>query len=104
MNANEQMISAALAALPPQEVSVDVLLEKYAKGAERGIEDVQARVAHALAELEAPGIREAMRDDFLWAQQNGFVPAGRIASAAGTGMKATLMNCFVQPVGDSVTG
>ena len=30
------------------------------------------------------------------------VPAGRIASAAGTPLGATLINCFVQPVGDSI--
>jgi ribonucleoside-diphosphate reductase alpha chain len=30
------------------------------------------------------------------------VPAGRIQSAAGTPLAATLINCFVQPVGDSI--
>ena len=37
-----------------------------------------------------------------WAQENGFIPAGRINSAAGTDLQATLINCFVQPVGDSI--
>jgi len=39
---------------------------------------------------------------FLQVQQRGFVPAGRINSAAGTELTATLINCFVQPVGDSI--
>jgi ribonucleoside-diphosphate reductase alpha chain len=33
----------------------------------------------------------------------GFIPAGRIMSACGSGLDATLINCFVQPVGDSVS-
>jgi ribonucleoside-diphosphate reductase alpha chain len=101
MNANEKMIGTTL---PPQEVSVDVLMEKYAKGDEQGIGDVQARVARALAAYELPELRAEMEQRFLWAQQAGFVPAGRINSAVGMELKATLMNCFVQPVGDSVTG
>jgi ribonucleoside-diphosphate reductase alpha chain len=39
---------------------------------------------------------------FLLALQQGFLPAGRIQSAAGTDLAATLINCFVQPVGDSI--
>jgi ribonucleoside-diphosphate reductase alpha chain len=101
MNANEKMFDSPLS---PQEVSVDVLKEKYAKGAETGIRDVQARVARALAACEAPALQAEMEQRFLWAQSAGFVPAGRINSAVGMELKATLMNCFVQPVGDSVTG
>ena len=36
-------------AIPPQQVSTDVLLEKYAKGDEQSIEAVRRRVARALA-------------------------------------------------------
>ena len=88
--------------LPPQDISVEVLLEKYAKGDEKDLHDVRARVARAIAQVEAPEQREAWAARFLDALQNGFVPAGRINSAAGTELSATLINCFVQPVGDSI--
>ena len=91
-------------ALPAQEVSLDVLREKYAKGEETSIADVRRRVARALAALEPEERRAACEARFLWAQEQGFVPAGRINSAAGLGLRATLINCFVQPVGDSISG
>ncbi|MGE0387960.1 MAG: adenosylcobalamin-dependent ribonucleoside-diphosphate reductase [Gammaproteobacteria bacterium] len=87
-------------ALPPQAVSVDVLREKYTRGAERSVDEVRARVARAAASVETdPGRWESV---FLEAQRAGFIPAGRIASAAGTDLAATLINCFVQPIGDSI--
>jgi ribonucleoside-diphosphate reductase alpha chain len=94
--------AAPAGGLPPQDISVEVLLEKYAKGDEKDLHDVRARVAQALAQAEAPDQREAWAARFLEALQNGFVPAGRINSAAGTELSATLINCFVQPVGDSI--
>ncbi|MBS0325736.1 MAG: ribonucleoside-diphosphate reductase, adenosylcobalamin-dependent [Proteobacteria bacterium] len=91
-------------ALSPQLISTEVLLEKYAKGDERTIEDVRRRVARALAAIEAPAARAAWEEAFYVAQERGFVLGGRIASAAGTDLEATLINCFVQPVGDSISG
>ncbi|WP_416758685.1 ribonucleotide reductase N-terminal alpha domain-containing protein [Roseateles sp. So40a] len=88
--------------LPPQDISAEVLLEKYAKDGERSLEEVRARVARALAAAESPEQRAHWEARFLEAQRRGFVPAGRIASAAGTGLSATLINCFVQPVGDAI--
>src|SRR5687768_11760314 len=93
--------SAALA-LPAQAISEEVLREKYAKGDERSIDDVRRRVAHALAQAETPPARANWEARFLGALQDGFVPAGRINSAAGTALSATLINCFVQPVGDAI--
>ena len=86
-----------------QEISGEVLLEKYAKGNEQDVHDVRARVARALAAVEAEDKRAHWEKLFLEAQETGFVPAGRINSAAGTDLQATLINCFVQPVGDSIS-
>ncbi|MFO1340246.1 MAG: adenosylcobalamin-dependent ribonucleoside-diphosphate reductase, partial [Burkholderiaceae bacterium] len=94
--------TAARAPLPPQPISAEVLVEKYAKGDEQTVDEVRARVARALAANEAPEQRALWEQRFLDAQRRGFVPAGRINSAAGTDLTATLINCFVQPVGDSI--
>ena len=88
--------------LPEQEISAEVLVEKYAKGKETNVHDVRKRVAYALAQVEGEKDRPQWEARFLWAQENGFIPAGRINSAAGTDLQATLINCFVQPVGDSI--
>jgi ribonucleoside-diphosphate reductase alpha chain len=93
---------AARGAPPIQAISEEVLLEKYAKGDERNIDDVRRRVAHAIALAEAPEQRTAWGARFLETLREGFIPAGRINSAAGTELEATLINCFVQPVGDSI--
>jgi ribonucleoside-diphosphate reductase alpha chain len=91
----------SLLSLPAQQVSLDVLLEKYAKGDEQTVEQVRRRVAKALAAAESdPAKWEPV---FFEALENGFIPGGRINSAAGTQLAATLINCFVQPVGDSVS-
>jgi len=88
-------------AMPPQQVTLDVLLEKYAKGGEKNVEDVRRRVARALAAVEKdPAHWEPV---FYAALESGFIPGGRVNSAAGTSLQATLINCFVQPVGDSVS-
>ncbi len=85
-----------------QRISQDVILEKYSKGKERRVVEIFRRVASALSRVEedAPKWERA----FFEALEAGFVPAGRIWSAAGTDIKATLINCFVQPVGDAMTG
>ncbi|HEU4620657.1 MAG TPA: ribonucleotide reductase N-terminal alpha domain-containing protein, partial [Burkholderiaceae bacterium] len=88
--------------LAPQDVSRDVLIEKYAKDGETTIDEVRRRVAHALAAQEREPERWA--EAFYQAQVDGFIAGGRINSAAGTTLQATLINCFVQPVADSVSG
>jgi ribonucleoside-diphosphate reductase alpha chain len=99
---SESTTQRTIVALPEQAISHEVLLEKYAKGDERNVDDVRARVARALASVEAPALRALWEARFFDAQRAGFIPAGRIDSAAGTALGATLINCFVQPVGDSI--
>ncbi len=102
MNQKTPERTRPLLALAPQQISEEVLLEKYGKGNEKTILDVNQRVARALAAVEAPEHQKQWEAKFLQALQNGFLPAGRIQSAAGTNLSATLINCFVQPVGDSI--
>jgi ribonucleoside-diphosphate reductase alpha chain len=88
--------------LEAQSISIDVLQEKYAKGDESRIDEVRERVAHGLAQAEDnPRYWGPVYYD---AQHQGVVLAGRINSVTGTSIEATAINCFVQPVADSVSG
>jgi len=78
--------------LEPQEICTDTFLEKYAKGGEKEISVLQRRVARALAEKETD--KEYWTEMFFQAQVDGFIPGGRINSAAGTGSESTYLNCF----------
>ena len=88
----------------PQDVSVDVLMEKYVKGTETSAQEIFARVAKAIAANEKPALRDKWEAKFLANMHAGAVGAGRIMSSAGSGIQATLINCFVQPVGDAIRG
>jgi len=92
------------AAAMTQEISTEVLLEKYAEPGEHSVQDVRRRVARGLAKAENTEQCAHWEEVFFRAQEDGFVPAGRINSAAGLKNQATLINCFVQPVGDSISG
>ncbi len=88
--------------MKPEPISIDTLRRKYAAPGETDADAVRRRVARALAAGERdPGYWERA---FLGVQEAGFIPAGRINAAVGTELKATLVNCFVQPVGDSISG
>jgi len=100
---NESALGAPAITLTEQEISRDTLIEKYAKGKETSITEVRHRVARALAQAEPEEQRALWEKRFLQAQEDGFIPAGRINSAAGVQLQATLINCFVQPVGDSIS-
>jgi ribonucleoside-diphosphate reductase alpha chain len=87
-----------------QPISQDVLAEKYLKPGENGVEDIYRRVARALASVEKDDLRAEWEQKFLDNLHAGAIGAGRIMSAAGTTIQATLINCFVQPVGDCIQG
>lgn len=90
--------------LPVQTICEDVLREKYLKPGETCADDVLRRVAKALASVEAPTLQAKYEALFLHNLRDGAIGAGRIMSAAGTSIQATLINCFVQPVGDCIQG
>ena len=90
--------------LPTQPISDDVLREKYLKPGESSIEELYDRVAKALASVEAEPARARHEKAFRQNLEAGAIGAGRIMSAAGTDIQATLINCFVQPVGDCIQG
>ena len=95
---------AVRAPLAVQPITRDVLQEKYLKEGEQDVDELFARVAAALASVEAQGRRAAWQAKFHANLRRGAIGAGRIMSAAGTGLHATLINCFVQPVGDCIQG
>ncbi|NKE65786.1 adenosylcobalamin-dependent ribonucleoside-diphosphate reductase [Ramlibacter sp. RBP-2] len=95
---------AARGLLAVQPITRDVLQEKYLKEGEQDVEDLFARVARALASVEAEDRRDAWQAKFHENLGRGAIGAGRIMSAAGTDLHATLINCFVQPVGDCIQG
>lgn len=84
--------------LPAQDLCAHVFKEKYAAPGETTMLQVQQRVAKALATTPE------MEQLFLQTQIDGFIPAGRINSAAGMDRVATMINCFVQPIADTMTG
>jgi len=99
-----EKISRPPEAVATQPISFDVLKEKYLKAGETGIDDVYLRVARALASAEPEALRAKYEALFLENLYAGAIGAGRIMSAAGTSIQATLINCFVQPVGDCIQG
>ncbi len=97
-------LKSAPSAIGQQPITLDVLKEKYLKEGETSEADIYRRVARALASVEAEADRALWEQRFFDNLQAGAIGAGRIMSAAGTSIQATLINCFVQPVGDCIQG
>jgi ribonucleoside-diphosphate reductase alpha chain len=72
-----------------QEASLDIWSSKYqlktktGEAVDKDIDATYERVARALAEVENKSVRTRHMKDFIWALQNGAIPAGRITSNAG---------------------
>ena len=94
----------AMTSLNTQPISQDVLAEKYLATGEQTAEDLFRRVSKALADQEKPELRAEWAEKFFQNMQAGAIGAGRIMAAAGLDTKATLINCFVQPVADATNG
>ena len=82
---------------------------RFAPSEGQGDEDftaTAARVARAVADVEAPDLRETWRARFFDAVRDfRFIPAGRVLAGAGTGRSVTLFNCFVMgTIPDSLGG
>lgn len=104
-----------------QQITTDVLLEKYAKDQETTEDEIFKRVAKGISlneadkyvertfELDGVILTKSVYERDYWEKvfydnmKQGAVGAGRIMSAAGTNVDATLVNCFTQVVGDSIT-
>lgn len=82
----------------PQDFCKKVLLDKYAQKGERDVTDIRERVAHALA------VDPAKRQKFIRLQEAGFVLGDQINTSAGTKQMASMVDSFVEPVGDAFTG
>jgi len=101
---NPEILAHSVPAVSMQPISIDVLKEKYLKAGETTVSDLFARVAKALASVESADVRVDFEKLFRCNLEAGAIGAGRIMSAAGSGIDATLINCFVQPVGDCIQG
>lgn len=76
-------------------ISQAILAEKYLKGDESSVDELFHRVAKGIAQAEkTPAGIEKWTTEFVSMMYSGAIGAGRIMSAAGTNIKATLINCF----------
>ncbi len=96
------MVKLESDALPP--ISDLVLADRYLAAGETTCNQVFERVASALAAIEPPARRGKVARQFYANMLRGTIGAGRIMANAGTGRNATMINCFVHPIGSPSTG
>ncbi len=100
--------------VPMQNTSLDIWDTKYrlktkdGEPVDQDIQDTYARVAEALISSERDNLKQYWREKFIWALQNGAIPAGRIVSNAGAlehKPATSTINCTVScTVPDSMAG
>ncbi|PKM05335.1 MAG: ribonucleoside-diphosphate reductase, adenosylcobalamin-dependent [Gammaproteobacteria bacterium HGW-Gammaproteobacteria-6] len=98
--------------IPMQPASLDIWDTKYrlktkdAVAIDKTVDETYQRVARAIADVEAPDVREHWYEQFLWALRHGAIPAGRITSNAGAlehKPATSTINCTVSAtIGDSM--
>jgi len=93
-------IVIAPATLGLQPLSQETLQRKYLVNGPTTQDQLNVTVANAIAAREANS--EFWAKKFVWLLESGFCGGGRIMASAGRNVLATLINCFVQPVGDSM--
>lgn len=87
---HEKRTANAITKLPLQETSLDIWDQKYrlktkdGQSVDQSVQHTYRRVAQALAEVErTEEERQTWYGEFLWALEQGAIPAGRITSNAG---------------------
>ncbi|WP_276968521.1 ribonucleotide reductase N-terminal alpha domain-containing protein, partial [Metallibacterium scheffleri] len=104
MQVATQELPAGCAGMELQPASQDIWDKKYrlktmdGTAVDATVRDSFARVARAIADVEPKDRRQAVFKSFLWALENGAVPAGRIMSNAGAEAykpKTSTINCTV---------
>ncbi|SEJ90701.1 ribonucleoside-diphosphate reductase class II [Pseudomonas linyingensis] len=90
--------------IPLQAAAADIWAQKYqllepdGTPVDADIDATWRRVARAVADVEAPKLREHWYAQFLWALRNGAIPAGRIVANAGAQERrpaTSTINCTV---------
>ncbi|MGN5517734.1 adenosylcobalamin-dependent ribonucleoside-diphosphate reductase [Halopseudomonas sp. Lyrl_26] len=110
--AKVQRLRDVVSSIPMQPASEDIWDTKYRLKTKEGmaidqtVDATYQRVARALADVEAPELRETWYEKFLWALRHGAIPAGRITSNAGAQEHkpaTSTINCTVSAtIGDSM--
>ena len=104
MNAITKKMAAPLLLMGLQPASEDIWDKKYrlktkeGKAVDMTVQNTYERVATALAKQERLEVREHWGRMYLWALENGAIPAGRIISNAGAEAykpKTSTINCTV---------